>query len=173
MASSWDRVFVDFSCQKLQQLTDRICQCLDQLDGEKIWLRSSENENAIGNLVLHLCGNVRQWIGFGVGANPDVRNRDLEFAARGGVDALELKTRLRGIVSEATDIIRNLTPDRLTQATKVQGYEMPVLAAVYHVVEHFSGHAGQIIFSTKQFTGWNPGFYSHLGTPKPQKGGTP
>jgi uncharacterized damage-inducible protein DinB len=169
MAIGWDRVFIDFSCEKLQQLTDRICQCLDRLDGDKIWFRGSENENAVGNLVLHLCGNVRQWIGFGVDARPDIRKRDIEFTTRGGVGPDELKERLRAAVSEATEILRRLTADRLEEIIKVQGYEMPVLAAVYHVVEHFSGHAGQIIFCTKQFTGWNPGFYSHLGSTRPDR----
>ncbi len=162
MATSWDEIFVDFSCNKLEQLTERICDCLDRLDNDKLWLRSSENENAVGNLVLHLCGNVRQWIGFGVGGKPDIRERDLEFSPRGGIGSGELKDRLRIVTSEAIAILRGLTPARLEQITRVQDYEMPILVAVYHVVEHFSMHTGQIIFCTKQFTGKDLGFYAHL-----------
>ncbi len=162
MTKSWDKVFIDFSCEKLQQLTDRICDCLDRLDNQQIWSRGSQNENAIGNLVLHLCGNVRQWIGYGVGGRPDIRERDLEFAGRGGIDAAELKERLRTTISEGILILRKLTPERLEQITTIQGFEITILEAVYHVVEHFSGHAGQIFYCTKQFTGKDLGFYAHL-----------
>ena len=164
MTKSWDRVFVNYSCDKLEQLTDRICDCLDKLDNEEIWSRGSQNENSIGNLVLHLCGNVRQWIGFGVGGKSDVRKRDAEFASRGGASSSELKDSLRAVVSEAVSILRGLTGERLEEITKVQNYEMPVLQAVYHVVEHFSGHAGQIMFRTKQVTGKDLGYYSHLSS---------
>ncbi len=173
MTASWDRVFVDFSCRKLQQLTDRICECLGGLDSERIWLRGSHNENAVGNLVLHLCGNVRQWIGFGVGGKSDVRQRDLEFASRGGLDSGELDQRLRATISEAISTIRGLTPERLGQVVKIQGFELTVLEAVFHVVEHFSGHAGQIFYCTKQFTGRDLGFYSGLGTSEPDQDKTP
>ena len=173
MTDGLDKVFIDFSCDKLQQHTERICDCLDELDNDKIWSRGTQNENAIGNLVLHLCGNVRQWIGFGVGGKPDIRERDLEFASRGGIASGELKDRLRAVVSDAVTILRGITPQRLEEVTMVQSYEMPVLQAVYHVVEHFAGHAGQIIFSTKQFTGRDLGFYSHLSSSKPQEDKTP
>ena len=173
MTSSWDRTFIDYSCTKLRQLADRICDCLDKLSSEQIWFRGSENENAIGNLVLHLCGNVRQWIGFGVGGRPDVRQRDLEFSGRAVIEAGELKERLRRETGDAISIISELTPEGLIQTTKVQGYEMPVLQAVYHVVEHFSGHTGQIIFSTKHFTGRDLGFYSHLASAQPHWEKTP
>ncbi len=173
MTSRWDQVFKEFSAKKLEQLADRICTCLDQLSPGQIWSRGSENENAVGNLVLHMCGNVRQWIGFGVGAKPDIRKRDLEFSARGGVGAAELKERLRTTIAEAVPLIRALTPERLEQITKVQTYEMTVLEAVYHVVEHFSGHAGQIIYFTKHFTGKDLGFYQHLRSAHPAGQKTP
>ena len=162
MTVQWNHAFIDYSCNKLEQLTERICICLDQLNDDQIWLRGSESENAVGNLVLHLCGNVRQWIGFGVGGKLDIRARDLEFAARGGVPATELKERLRATAADAVSIIRALTPERLQETTKIQTYEISVLQAVYHVVEHFSGQAGQIIYFTKHFTGKDLSFYGHL-----------
>jgi uncharacterized damage-inducible protein DinB len=169
MTIRWDQAFIDYSCSKLKQLTDRIGTCLDQLSHDQIWLRGSENENAVGNIVLHLCGNVRQWIGFGVGGRPDVRIRDLEFAARGGAEAIDLKERLCTAVAEAISVIRPLTPERLEQTTTIQAYEVSVLQAVYHVVEHFSGHAGQIIFFTKHCTGKDLAFYAHLRSGQPHK----
>jgi uncharacterized damage-inducible protein DinB len=159
-----DSFFLDYSVKKLQQLTDRIATCLGQLTEEQVWARGSENENAVGNLVLHLCGNVRQWIISGVGQQPDTRERDREFAERGGVPVADLTARLRATVSEANAVIGGVTHQRLGERITVQKYEMPVLEAVYHVVEHFSGHTGQIIFATKMLTGTDLGFYRHLNT---------
>src|ERR1039457_5314172 len=87
--------FLDHSAGKLRNYTERIETCLGELNEEQVWARGGENENAIGNLVLHLCGNVRQWIVAGVGGRPDVRERDAEFAARGGPGIPELSPRLR------------------------------------------------------------------------------
>ena len=166
MPTSLEQIFTTFSCDKLLQLSERICACLDILDAEQIWQRASENENAIANLVLHLCGNLRQWIGFGVAGNPDIRERALEFASRGRIDVPELKKRLRGAMEEAVSAIRELTPEALGQPTKIQSYEVSVFEAVYHVVEHFAGHTGQIIFATKRLTGQDLAFYKHLERPK-------
>src|ERR1700691_5757570 len=98
---SCDRLFLDYSARKLRQLNSRIEDCLGRLTEEQIWARGAETENAVGNLVLHLSGNVRQWIVAGVGGRPDVRQRDAEFAARGGLAAHGLAEHLRGIVEEA------------------------------------------------------------------------
>lgn len=154
--------FLNFSAEKLMQLLGRIETCVDRLTPEQLWMRHSENENAVGNLMLHLAGNVRQWILAGVGGVPDHRDRDWEFAARNGVDAQRLKAELRSAVEEAVALIRVLPPERLTEIIRPQGYECTVLAAIYHVVEHFAGHAFQIIFATKLPTGADLGFYAHL-----------
>jgi len=157
-----DRLFLDCSVRRLELSLSRIDACLGKLSEEQVWARGSENENAIGNLVLHLAGNVRQWIVSGVGGAPDTRQRDGEFAARGGNSIPELKERLRGIVSEATAVIAAVTPERLAERVVIQKYDVSVLEAIYHVVEHFSLHMGQIIFAAKMMTGSDLGFYAHL-----------
>lgn len=159
-----DRIFLDFSVRKLKLLTGRIESCLDRLNAGQIWARGGENENAVGNLALHLAGNVRQWIISGVGGKPDIRERDAEFAARGGASAAELKERLRETVTEAVVVIGGLSGERLTERATIQKYEMPVLEAIYHVVEHFAMHTGQIQFAAKMLTGADLGFYPHLRT---------
>jgi uncharacterized damage-inducible protein DinB len=159
-----DRLFLDYSTKKLRQLTGRIETCLGKLNPDQIWARRSEQENAVGNLVLHLCGNVRQWIIASIGGAPDQRERDAEFAARGGVPAAELADRLRASVEEAAGVIERLTATRLAARIVVQDYDASVLEAIYHVVEHFSMHAGQIIFATKMMTSEDLGFYRHLRT---------
>jgi uncharacterized damage-inducible protein DinB len=164
MEESLDRIFVDFSQKKLRQLTARIQDCLGRLTAEQIWARGHENENAIGNLVLHLCGNVRQWIIAGVGGKPDIRERDREFTARGNIQPAELSERLKMIVEEAAAVIDAAGAARLAQHVTIQKYDIPVMEAIAHVVEHFAQHTGQIIFATKMLTGQDLGYYKHLKT---------
>ena len=161
-----EEIFLTYSADKLDQLSGRIQDCLDKLTGEQIWLRNTENENAVGNLVLHLCGNVRQWIGSGVAGKPDHRDRDSEFAARGSLSGAQLRERLSETVRETSEIIRNLPLARLTEPKTIQKYDVTVFEAIYHVVEHFSQHTGQIIFATKLLTGQDLGYYHHLSQPK-------
>jgi uncharacterized damage-inducible protein DinB len=162
MPANLDRQFLDFSARKLEQLTGRIESCLGTLSDEQVWARGSANENAIGNLVLHLTGNVRQWIVSGIGGRPDVRQRDAEFAAAGGVSTAELLERLKSTVRETAAVLEQVSEERLAERITVQNYDVSVLEAIYHVVEHFAGHTGQIIFATKMLTGSDLGFYSHL-----------
>jgi uncharacterized damage-inducible protein DinB len=159
-----DRLFLDYSARKLRQLSGRVQDCLGRLTEEQIWARGAENENAVGNLVLHLGGNIRQWIVAAVGGRPDIRQRDAEFSARGGLAATGLAEHLGGIVEEAARVIETLAPERLTERLTVQSYDVTVLEAIYHVVEHFSGHTGQIVYATKLLTGDDLGYHRHLRT---------
>jgi uncharacterized damage-inducible protein DinB len=170
---SLESVVLKFSADKLEQLCGRIESCLDKLTPEQIWTRGADHENAAGNLVLHLSGNVRQWILHGVGNAPDVRKRDLEFEARGGHETDELKRRLRSTVDEAAALIRALPPGRLCEPVTIQKYNVTVIEAVLHVVEHFSQHTGQIIFITKFLSGEDLGFYAHLRSAKAHAEKTP
>lgn len=155
-------LFLNCAVEKLQEFMGRIDVCLGKLTEKQIWARGAENENAIGNLVLHLNGNARQWIVASLGNNPDLRDRDAEFDARGGFSAAQLSARLRDTVERAAAIITGLTGEQLTRTYVIQKYQVSGVEAVFHVVEHFSMHTGQIIFITKMLTGADLGFYSHL-----------
>ena len=157
-----DRLFVDYSIQKLGQASGRIGVCLDKLSEEQVWAKGGGNENAVGNLVLHLCGNIGQWLISGVGGAPNTRDRDAEFAALGGIAVPELGALLQRGVEDGTAVIRAQTEETLARRIQVQKYDITVLEAIYHVVEHFAGHAGQIIFAAKMLTGEDLGFYGHL-----------
>jgi uncharacterized damage-inducible protein DinB len=161
-----EQEFLKFSADKLAQLKHRIQDCLGRLSIEQIWTRQSDNENSIGNLVLHLNGNVGQWIGSGIGGKPDTRLRDAEFEARGNISPSELAGRLEKAVSEAAGIIRDVPHARLMEKITIQKYDVTLMEAIYHVVEHFSQHTGQIIFMTKMLTGEDLGYYKHLNRPK-------
>jgi len=158
-----ERAFLDYSAEQLLTYAGRIEDCLARLSADQIWMRSSDNQNAVGNIVLHLCGNVRQWILSGVSGQADIRDRDSEFAARGGVQPAELAAKLKTTVAEVADVIRNFPVDRLMENKTIQKvYNTTLVEAIYHVVEHFAQHTGQIIFATKLLTGEDLGYYKHL-----------
>jgi uncharacterized damage-inducible protein DinB len=154
--------FLATAADKLAQNLGRIETCVTKLPVDSLWTRDSENENAVGNLLLHLEGNVRQWILSGIGGAPDTRDRPSEFSARLGATASVLLTNLRAAVDDALHVIRTLPHPRLVEAVSIQGYDISVLAAIFHVVEHFSGHTYQIILLTKRATREDLGFYSYL-----------
>ncbi len=173
MSVALDREFVDYSAKKLRQLATRIETCLKKLNRQQIWTRGSEHENAVGNLVLHLGGNVRQWIIAGVGGAPDRRDRDAEFAARNGDSAEALAAALHATVEEACAVLARVDGERLLERIVVQHYDVSVMEAIYHVVEHFSGHTGQILFAAKALTSEDLGFHAHLRTTGPHSEKTP
>jgi uncharacterized damage-inducible protein DinB len=110
-----------------------------------IWWRPAEGSNTIGNLILHIEGNARQWLIGGVGQRPGTRDRDGEFAASGGVDRQALLTQLTDTFLEIDAVLARVTPEQLDQARVIQGANTTVFGAIYHVVEHVSMHTGQII----------------------------
>lgn len=147
----------------LEEAVPRIRACVQQLDETQVWSRPNAAANAIGNLLLHLDGNVRQWIVHGLGGDAGSRNRPAEFAAREGgprgkdalVDALEATVR------RAVAVVEAASPETLLAVHGFQDGRFPTtgLGGVLHVLEHFSGHAYQIYDRTKQLTGRDLRFY--------------
>ena len=154
--------FLRVSRHQMDTRRQRIEACLAQLTDAQIWARRHDVENAVGNLVLHLCGNIEQWIVGGVGGKAATRDRDAEFDRRDAIPAAELAARLRAVVSAADAVLGTLTPEDLAEPRSIQGYDVTVLHAVYHVVEHLAEHTGQIIWATKGLTGRHLGFYDYL-----------
>ena len=158
------RAFLDRSRQYLvREYPAKIQRCLDVLPAEALWRRDDASENSVGNLLLHLSGNVRQWIVSGVGCAHDVRRRSAEFDAREGGDASVLMAGLLGTVREADEVLASLDEAALRAARRIQGRDVNVLEAVYHVVEHFSMHTGQIILLTKRYAPGRLQFYEDAG----------
>jgi len=143
----------------LEEQLPRITRCAELLGDERVWERPSPNTNSVGNLILHLCGNTTQWILAEFTALEDQRDRDAEFAARGGVSVAELCKRLGEVYTAACDAVDAATEAQLLAEREVQGYPETGLSAVLHVLEHSSGHAGQIYAWTKQATGVDLKFY--------------
>lgn len=127
----------------------RIRKCLATVNEEEIWRRPNASTVSIGNLVLHLCGNVRQYIMSGMGGAADTRSRDDEFGETGPVPRATLVQKLDQILSEAREVLDKLTEDDLLGSKTIQGFDLNGLGAILHVVEHFSYHTGQIGFAVK------------------------
>jgi uncharacterized damage-inducible protein DinB len=133
--------------------------CLEQLDDNQIWWRPNPQSNSIGNLVLHLCGNARQWIVAGLGDSEDLRNRDSEFEQTEVIERAKLKDLLRSTVAEVVATLKTLDAQTLLEQRQIQGAQVDVLQAVFHVTEHFSMHTGQIILLTKMLATNDLRFY--------------
>ena len=157
--TSWVEQFLTHARHSLgEHQLPRILECLKRLSDEDIWWRPHSTSNSAGNLVLHLSGNVRQWIISGLGGEPDRRERDKEFAECGPLPRRALEARLRGTVVEAGKVLEELGPHQLMHAYSIQGFRVTGLYVVAHVVEHFAYHTGQIIYITKLRFGGDLGF---------------
>ena len=146
----------------------KIERCLEKLSDEDVWWRANTESNSIGNLLLHLTGNVRQWIVSGIGGAPDGRVRQQEFDEKSIIPRAELLARLKQALREVDDTLAALDSSQLLEQRLIQGYDVGVLDAIFHVVEHFSMHTGQIILLTKMLRSANLKFYDFTdGKPKP------
>lgn len=147
----------------------KIERAIEPLSTEALWWRANDASNSIGNLMLHLAGNVRQWIVGGVGKQNVTRDRAQEFAAREMLPASALIAELRQAVNDACEVLDRVDPKSFMEPLQVQRFNTTVMGAIYHVVEHFAMHTGQIIMLAKMQTGRDAGFYRLRadGTPEP------
>jgi hypothetical protein len=156
-------LFLDFSRRKLlEQYWPRLRSCVESLTEDQVWWRPNEASNSIGNLILHLNGNVRQWLVASFNRQEDKRDRPLEFAESGSISATALLKKLGTTMQEASEVLARLTEDDLLAPYEIQGYHVRGLDAVYQVVEHFGLHYGQILYITKNLCGKDLGFHSEL-----------
>ena len=157
------KLFLDFSREKLSgEFLPRIKECAGPLTTEQLWWRPNDASNSIGNLLLHLNGNVRQWLVSSFNGDEDKRNRPAEFAAKEGATVAELLDQLGATLDEAAAVLNRLTVDQLLAPCEIQGYHTRGFDAIYHVVEHFGMHYGQILYITKLLSGKNLGYHKHL-----------
>jgi uncharacterized damage-inducible protein DinB len=152
--------FLAFSRKKLVgQYWPRLRTAVEPLTEEQVWWRPNEASNSIGNLILHLNGNVRQWLVDSFNGTDDGRDRPAEFSATGGLTAAVLLAKLDATIELADEVLGRLTAAELVRPYTIQGYHTHGLDAVYQVVEHFGLHYGQIGYIAKSLTGKDLGFY--------------
>ena len=131
------------------QSLPRLRKCLALLKENEIWLRPNAETVSVGNLVLHLCGNLRQWIISALGYAQDIRERDKEFSERGPISTPVLLSMLDDTMTEVGTVLRHLDPNQLLEKRPVQGRLETGVSILVHVVEHFSYHVGQIGYFVK------------------------
>ena len=155
---------------ELTSALGKIKHCLGQLTDDQVWWRSHPSLNSIGNLILHLCGNVRQWIVAGLGGASDVRDRPAEFAERGPIPKADLLCKLDAVVDEAKAVLSKLTARQLLEARRIQGFDVTGLKAIFDSVPHFRGHTQEIIHLTRLQLG---DAYQFAWTPTTPEQGAP
>ena len=155
------RALIDCCVQQMcEESLGRIHQCMGLLSEEELWRRPNESVVSVGNLVLHLCGNLRQHIGFGLGALPDIRERSKEFSEKGPLPTAEILELLEKTMNMVRLVLENLDPDSLLEKRVIQGDEVSGLKTLVHVVEHFSYHLGQVTYSVKSRKNVDLAYYS-------------
>jgi uncharacterized damage-inducible protein DinB len=137
----------------LASYLDRIRRCVALLDEEQVWWRAHARSNSVGNLVLHLCGNLSQWVLAGVGGRAFDRKRSVEFTSDHAGSRTDLIERLEQVVTSCREVIEGLGEDDLAVSHEIQGYSTDGLRVVLHVWEHMSYHTGQVVLLTKQLLG--------------------
>lgn len=138
----------------------RIKKCLGLLSEEEIWRRPNTEVVSIGNLVLHLCGNIKQHVHFGLGGDPDDRTRQAEFDEKGPIPTGDLIERLDATMNRTREVLETLDPKRLLENRTIQGEEVNGVTTLVHVTEHFSYHTGQITYLTKMMKEIDLGYYA-------------
>ncbi len=148
--------------RELDSALSRIQHCLVQLSDEQVWQRARPSLNSIGNLILHLCGNLRQWIVAGVGGAIDDRNRPAEFAERGPIPIAELRHKLDAVVADANRVLAHVDAGQLANVRRIQGFDLTGAAAIFDSIPHFRGHTQEIVYMTRLVLGdayqfaWKP-----------------
>lgn len=149
---------------EMQLNVTRLQKTLPLLTEAELWERPNAASNSIGNLMLHLAGNIEQWIVSALGGATDVRDRNAEFAAKGGATPMALLARLEAVIDTACMVMGRTTTDDLLAIYTVQGFSYSGVGVMLHAVEHLSYHVGQIAFWTKALKGQDLGFYAdHKG----------
>jgi Protein of unknown function (DUF1572) len=147
--TSVGQAYMSASRHRLAECVKKIKHCLAQLTDEQAWWRPRDSMNSIANIVLHLCGNVRQWIIAGVGGEPDNRDRPKEFSERSSIPKAELVRRLDEIVGQANAVLEGVTDQQLLEPRRIQGFEETTLSAIFDSISHFRGHQQEIVYITR------------------------
>src|SRR6202034_681208 len=157
MADQTATIFISASVKWMQLSENQINRCLDKLSDEEMRHRGGDHENSVANLLLHLEGNLRQWVLHGIDGQPDVRSRDSEFALSPSQRCAEIRSRFAATLDECRKVIGSLPPVRLLETINPQPTgnwpPMTILDAVCRVTGHLQSHTGQIIMLTKQLSG--------------------
>jgi hypothetical protein len=158
------------AAHELNSALSRIKHCVGQLTDNQLWNRPRPGVNSIGNVILHLCGNLRQWIVAGLTGALDTRDRPAEFAEQGPIPREELMGRLEAVVGEAKRVLIALDARRLAEMRRIQGFDLTGIGAIFDSVPHFRGHTQEIVHMTRSLLGDS---YRFAWTPATPEQGAP
>ena len=156
----------EFEKRVLEENYVRIFKCLTMLDDSSIWFSPNGNIPSIGNLILHLSGNCRQWILSGLGGQEDNRNRDEEFKVHKNIRKSDLIFLMENVKTNMRHVLKDLKENQMEQMYTIQGYRLTGFSVLMHVMEHFSYHTGQITTLTKIITNKSTGYYTQFDVSK-------
>lgn len=154
--------FIKDCIRHLNEYTKRVKICLDMMSEEQVWQKPNEASNSIANLMLHLCGNMTQYVLSSMGGKADSRERDKEFSVKGGLSKEQLFEKLSAVVNSVIEEIQLHDEASLLKTRMVQGFEKNGIAIILHITEHYSYHTGQIALLTKLMTNEDLGFYKGM-----------
>lgn len=162
METQWQAEFVQNALYRMDESSRMIKIALAKISENELWQRPNEQSNSIGNLLLHLCGNVTQYAIASLGNSPDNRERDLEFSTEQGWDKQQLLEELDATVAQAKEVVQSTSQAEWLRVRDVQGFRFSGIGVIMHVVEHYSYHTGQIAFWVKQLKNKDLGFYDGM-----------
>lgn len=143
------QAYLAASRHRLTECVKKIKHCLAQLTDEQIWWRPHDSMNSIANIVLHLCGNMRQWIISGVGGEPDIRDRPKEFSNRSSMPKVELIRHLDEVARQADAVLAGVSDQQLLERRRIQGFDETAISAIFDSLSHFRGHQQEIVYITR------------------------
>ncbi|MFN5149474.1 MAG: DinB family protein [Flavobacteriia bacterium] len=152
----------EFEERVFNESYERIYKCLSMIDEKDLWRSPNEGIPTIGNMILHLCGNARQWILSGIGGRPDNRDRDQEFIIQSKIKKSELVFLLENLKVNLKQTIREMDPKTIDKKYLIQGFDVTGFSVLVHVIEHFSYHTGQITTLTKWLTNKQTDYYGNI-----------
>ena len=136
--------------------------CMEDLPESTFWFRANPASNSIGNLLLHLSGNMTQYVVSGLGGAADLRDRDSEFSREPEETVDAVWSRFLNTVERSKHVLTEVDEENLLRIRTVQGFEMSGLGMALHAVEHLSYHTGQIALIVKSIHGEDLGFYQGI-----------
>lgn len=141
---------IQAACRCLDHCLSVIEHCVGQLTDDQIWWRPQEPLNSIGNLLLHLNGNLQQWMIAGLRGTADTRNRPSEFATRTPTPGATLVEQLQATIHEIKQTLSAIRPEEMLTPRRIQGFDVTGWEAVFDSIPHLKGHTQEIVCLTRQ-----------------------
>lgn len=127
----------------------RIFKCLSMISEEELWFTPNKNTPSMGSLILHLCGNCKEWVLSGIGNEPNNRDRDKEFEKHPNIKKSDLVFVMENLKVKMTEVVETIDDDELNKFVRIRDWNESIFSVLIHVIEHFAYHTGQITTLSK------------------------